>query len=99
MKSCPICGKHQILDWEQMCYSCSQKRYDEQIKYRIETDENYEIFREDAIYCPWCGEKIEFDCDYDLFEAGDHERECPYCERTFNIETEIESKYSTSRPE
>lgn len=99
MKTCPICGKHQILDWEQMCYACSQKRYDERVKNLIENDEDHETFREDAIYCPWCGERIEFDCDYDLFEEGEHERGCPYCERTFNIETEIEFKYSTSRSE
>lgn len=101
-KICPVCEKNKItFTWEDMCYSCQQKKHKQEIKEAIQHGEKYEIFGEDEIYCPWCGEEIYFESDdyRILYEDGVHETECPECGKLFYVETSVSYSYSTGRIE
>ena len=97
MKICQICKKYQIPDEKAMCYSCSKTQHDTQVRKKIKNGEDDEVFREDTIYCPWCGRKLGSDFEHERITIGYHERECPYCYRQFSILTEVDSKYTTQR--
>lgn len=97
---CPVCGEKDILPGIDMCYSCQQRKHKQEIKEAIQHGGEYEIFGEDEIYCPWCGEEIYFEpCDdYQiLYEDGVHETECPECGKLFYVETSVRYSYNTGR--
>ena len=52
---------------------------------------------ESKIYCPHCGHVMEVDDDCELYEEGDHERQCGFCEKEFTINTSISITYSTEK--
>lgn len=101
-KICPCCGKNTMFPWDTMCYSCRKEKYHLDMKASINEGKT-ETYREDSVYCPYCGETI--DChDVDnsddvFFNEGEDDIDCPHCGKTFHLETEIEYKYSTSRSE
>lgn len=80
-----------------MCYSCSKTQRDAQVRKKIKNGEDNEVFREDTIYCLWCGRKLDHAFEHELSTIGYHERECPYCYRQFSILTEVDFKYTTQR--
>ena len=51
--------------------------------------------------CPHCG----VECDpsdhdwYDLYEEGEHEKECPHCDGEFVISTRVSYSFSTDEQE
>lgn len=102
-KICPVCGKNKItFSWENMCYSCQQERHEREIKKQIQSGETIETSCESEIYCPWCGEHLDFEpCDdYELLYAdGDHEAECPECGKPFIVNTSVSYSYGTRRLE
>lgn len=98
---CPICNKNEIwFSWENKCTDCQKKEYDNQIKENIVSGDEIRTYCESDIYCPWCGEKYEPDyCDDAdvLYDEGEHELECPECEKRFRVITNISYSYDTDR--
>lgn len=96
---CPRCGKHKIwFSWEKKCSYCKRQEYDMKIKADILGGET-EVSNEDKVYCPWCGEALNYDDAESevLYEEGEHEMTCPYCDKEFRVSTEIRYQYSTTR--
>ena len=104
-KICRICGKvAEMFSWEDLCYTC-QKSEDLRKKQEMirEGGEDIDTFSSDYVICPYCGEALETDFGYDAFpeiyEDGEHEIQCPDCEKTFILETTISFYYETRRSE
>lgn len=51
--------------------------------------------------CPHCGHAcgISENDWWDLYEEGEHEKECPACEGEFTITTQVSYSFSTDRQE
>jgi hypothetical protein len=51
--------------------------------------------------CPHCGEEISaHDHElWQLFEEGEHDIDCPDCELTFTVSTNVSYSFSTDRQE
>ena len=72
------------------CPACANKRH-------ALWEWEHEQLLEDNIICPYCGWE-----DIDSWEYADgliHEIDCPECGRTFNLDVEVEVKYTTTRRE
>ena len=96
-KLCPICGKVSIFECNKMCFYCYKKQYNDRIKWAIESGRKDSTQLEADIYCPWCGEMIEFENDANVCTKGKHNRKCPYCEKVFTINTRVSFNYDTWR--
>lgn len=99
---CEVCGKPiDVLSWDRkICYSCRKAEYAAEIKRQITSGEKTEVDCESEIYCPYCGEEIELEpCDDSdiLYCDGEHEVECPLCEKVFIVNTSVSYSYDTSR--
>ena len=55
------------------------------------------FWRNDNPKCPHCGEVCEISRHdwYELYEEGEHEKECPHCEGEFTISTHVSFSFST----
>lgn len=98
--NCKICGK-EITQYEHVfqdgiCFSCRKNRYYKDLEQSLKGNEQIETNYEDAIICPYCGNRIEDDDGY-FQRQGEGEYECDNCEKTFNFEVNVEVTYSTSR--
>ena len=99
-QKCEKCGKeHSCFSWEKrnICYSCREKEYREQIVEQVKNGEITEIDGESDIYCPHCGCVREIDDDYDLYGDGEHETYCGECDKAFIVETSVSYSFSTRR--
>ena len=62
---------------------------------------DYEFRGNKSPKCPHCGKY----CDiseyewYDLYEEGEHEKECPSCDREFSISTHVKYTFNTDEQE
>lgn len=100
--NCERCGEQiNVCSWEQkLCYSCVKKKHAEEIKDSILHGGEVGTDCEDEIYCPYCGEEVGLEpCDDGdvLYTEGDHEVECPHCERLFVVNTTVHCFYDTRR--
>ena len=100
-KKCVTCGAKIdcAMSWQKECHDCHMDAYRENIIAEIDSGERFEVAYEDEIFCPYCGRVYEFDCEPELYEEGDHDLTCDYCEKTFTCETDISYSYSTKRQE
>lgn len=97
---CRICGNaidsFQHYLGNDLCYSCSKKKYQDSLAKSLQENEETETFCEDEIVCPYCGYRMQDDDGY--FEReGSGEYECEKCGNTFEFEAEVEVSYSTRR--
>ena len=86
-----------MFDGEAHCPSCAMERHREDLKRDILADEIDSTDCENEIVCPWCGEIYEPEDDYELYQDGDYERECPYCEKRFKVNVSVCISYDTER--
>lgn len=99
-KICPVCGnKRFIFSWQDRCYQCRDEEYRREIVEQITSGEITETYCESEIFCPCCGYIYEIDDEYDLYCEGDHELECPECERDFVVTTNVSYSYDTKQRE
>lgn len=98
-KICKVCGNERYtLSWEDTCYTCERKKYINDLKQDILSNERYETSCEDEIICPWCGEVQEYDGEnYETYEEGEHIIECQCCDRKFKLTTNVSYSYDTKR--
>lgn len=99
-QTCERCGK--IVDmttWQTHCYQCQQEIWQEKLKENILSGEEIETSCEDAVYCPYCGDKQDLGDSWDIYEEGEHEYECECCDAKFKVETAVSYTFSTSRVE
>lgn len=54
---------------------------------------------ESDIFCPWCGEIYEIEDEFDLYDDGEHECQCPSCNKKFTVDTNVSYTFSTTRQE
>ena len=97
-KTCPRCGRNNMLPWQKVCSSCTHDNYRIKVKQEI-TSGDGETDNEEEVYCPHCGEVItqeDTDCNI-FFEEGEEEIDCPHCGKQFHLKTTVEYRYSTSR--
>ena len=99
IKICKTCGKERnMMSWETECYPCEKERHAREIRRQIEDGEIAEVDCEDKIYCPYCGQVHEEDCEDDTFYVGgEHEFICCECEKEFLVDTHVSYSYSTRR--
>ena len=81
-----------------ICFLCRKERYYDELAQNLKEDEETETDNEDAIICPYCGNRIEDDDGY-FARKGEGEYECDECGKTFNFTANIEVTYSTTRKE
>lgn len=104
-KICRICGKEkEMFSWEDICYACKMEEHlKRQQKAIRDGEEDADTFSSDFVICPYCGNALETCYGYEefpeIYEDGDHEIECPECEKTFILETTISYYYETRRSE
>lgn len=100
IKTCEVCGKQRkMLSWEDTCYTCANDKHYADLRENILSGEVTETSCEDEIVCPWCGERLDCDDDYDLLYEGTHEVECYGCGRFFEVYTRVTYSYDTKRTE
>lgn len=73
----------------------------ERLKALKERDSD-EFYMNDDVRCPHCGNCIS-PVDHDmhwLYEEGEHEIECPYCELSMKVQVEVKWSFTTeSQPD
>ena len=107
---CERCGKEDSvwIDWEykvlgnRLCYSCKKEKERQKEKETIlntEPDEDYRPYSDDnGYYCPYCGEFNDMNHDfYELYEDGDHEVECHFCNKSFTVTTYVSYSFESRR--
>lgn len=101
LKNCARCGKPFTDYWpelETLCPSCRSDAYDEEMERMLSSGEKTSTDCEHDVYCPWCGVKIEGDCeDREFYEEGSWSYICPECEKEFLVSTYVSYSYSTDR--
>lgn len=104
-KICPGCGKKRnfLFSWEKLCYTCNKEKELKEIQKAIRNGEDPGTCSSDYVICPYCGTGIETNYGYEdfpeLYEEGEHEIDCPECEKTFIMETSISYYYETRKVE
>lgn len=56
-----------------------------------------DFWRNDDVRCPHCGNCINV-ADHEmweLYEEGEHEIECPYCELSMTVQSDVKYSFST----
>ena len=102
---CSECGREYIslyqTDKPFVCSRCIKDAEHKKEKAFItspECDKDYEPFStDDGYFCPYCGEFIDVDDDYEMYTEGDHDVECPCCERSFIVDTCISMSFTSRR--
>lgn len=87
----------------------SKKEYDNQIQERKKdlallerqreiVEGNINFFERDVVFCPFCGEEVEYNNEEKTLSElkSISELECPECKTAFWLRTKIEQKYSTA---
>lgn len=101
VKNCLKCGKEFTDYWphlETMCVTCRRKAYDEEMGRKLSSGEETSTDCESDVYCPWCGTKIEGDCeDREFYEEGTWAYTCPECGKEFCLSTSVSYYYDTDR--
>ena len=99
---CKNCGeeisKYEYYYQDGICFLCHKERYYDDLAQSLAENEETETYDEDAIICPYCGNRIEDDDGY-FASKGEGEYECDDCGKTFNFTANIEVTYSTTRKE
>lgn len=105
-KICQECGKERYFtfSWEQRCITCQKKLDLKNIQDAIRNnEEDVDTGSSDYVICPYCGEEMETCYGYEdfpeIYEEGEHEIECPECERTFILESSCSWYYETKKKE
>ena len=107
---CKRCGKERYIYKNQMCCKCNEELQQEKIKKdfddfyeQAEDGEEFDTWSSDFVICPYCGYAIPTDFGYEdfpeIYEDGDHDLECPECEKTFVLETSVSYSWETTRKE
>lgn len=105
MKKCERCGElKDMMSWESLCYQCFKAKNLEDSQRSVrepEDGEDIDTFSSDYVICPYCGCAIPTDLPYsdfpEIFIDGDHEIDCPECEKTYILETGVSYSYETRR--
>ena len=88
-KRCRTCGEYIVFSHGRItqCYSCEH----------IASDLD-DVRHDTAIRCPKCRrtEKVGDGDNYDLYEEGEHEVTCGYCNHEYTVETQV--SYSFTSP-
>lgn len=97
--NCEICGKpFKSYCYETRCYKCNIEKYNTDIKEGIQSGEETSTYGESEVFCPWCGEMLEGDCETsEFYEDGTHVFQCYECEKEFTLSTSVSFSYSTER--
>lgn len=93
-----------MLSWESRCYSCNIKNKLKKTQSAIKNNEEYvDTGSSHYVICPYCGEAIETCYGYEdfpeLYEEGEHNIDCPECEKTFILESSCSWYYETRKKE
>lgn len=97
-KICKSCGKvFQGLSFEDECYTCKKEAYYKKIKQQLLDGEEDCTFSESEVICPWCGEIYEIDDEWYLYQEGEHNLECPFCQKHFVLTTNVSYFFDTER--
>ena len=65
---------------------------------KMDKEEREDIWSDDGIVCPKCGQLHEADCeDSAFYEDGDHEFTCGDCDHEFTVDTCVSFSYTTKR--
>lgn len=107
-EKCESCGKNNVpIDFDykllgnRICYQCKKIKNRAEEKERILTEENYSPFstEDNGYYCPYCGEFLEIDDDYEIYEDGDHIAYCENCDSEFMVTTHVSYSYDSYKLE
>jgi hypothetical protein len=65
----------------------------------LKSKEPLEFWRNDEPKCPHCGKECTISENewWNLYEEGEHTKECPSCESEFLISTNVEYSFSTDQ--
>ena len=102
-KICSKCGKEKYFDfpWQDICTDCKDEMNLAIIREKIVKGEPVDTGSDKFVICPYCGAAIETDLGYEdfpeLYIEGDSDIDCPECEKTFTMNTEISYYYSTRK--
>ena len=104
LKICKRCGQlKEMMSFENKCYKCTKEEALEKIQQNIkdaEPDETVDTWSDDYMICPYCGcamEMLSYDETPEMYEEGDHDVECPECERYFRLETSVSYSWETKK--
>lgn len=104
-KICSRCRKEKMIyGKDELCSDCKRQTESEKMAAKIKNwEQGVEIKSSEYVFCPYCGNVIETCYGYEdfpeLHEEGEHEIDCPECEKTFVMNTEIFYQYETRRKE
>lgn len=104
-KICERCGKSKrMMSWERICYQCIKEENLEKTQEAVREagpDEIVDTWSDDYVICPYCGEALETNLGYEdfpeIYEEGEHELECPECEKKFILNTYISYSWETEK--
>ena len=104
-KICERCGQlKNMMSWEKKCYKCMKEEALEKIQQNIkdaEPDEEVDTWSDDYVICPYCGYAMETNVNYEdlseIYEEGDHDVECPECEKCFRLTTSVSYSWETEK--
>lgn len=98
VKTCKSCGKEFYgLSFETECYTCKKASYYNAIKQSLMDGEEDCTTSEAEVICPWCGEIYEIDDEWHLYQEGEHNLECPCCQKRFVLTTNVSYFFDTER--
>lgn len=109
--TCKRCNKERwVWDADGICSTCHQEMKQEKIQkdfddfYKdAEEGETFDTWSDEFVICPHCGYAIPTDLGYEdfpeIYEDGDHEIDCPECEKTFVLETAVSYSWETKKKE
>jgi hypothetical protein len=74
-----------------------ERKYEALDKVADDPIDRLTFWRNDEPVCPHCGATISIDRAewYDIYQEGEHEKECTVCDGAFTISTHVEYKFST----
>lgn len=105
---CKRCNKEKYLWTDGKCSQCHTEEKQEKIKTdfdefyeEAEEDEEFDTSSTEFVICPHCGYAIPTDLGYEdfpeIYEEGEHELDCPECEKKLILETQISYFYETRK--
>ena len=107
-KICQRCGKHfEGCSYDKFCYDCYRKVDLERTQEAIRSGDESSIYSDtnssDYVICPWCGDAVEFQQDWDScpehYEEGFHESTCENCGKKFELDVECSWSCETRKLE
>ncbi|MBR1738310.1 MAG: hypothetical protein IJ736_15110 [Firmicutes bacterium] len=109
---CYRCGEDSFLrtwgEWSGLCLKCVREVRQEKVKKEFddfyanaEEGETFDTWSDEFVICPHCGyadpTEWGFEDFPEIYEDGEHEVECPECEKKFVLETHISYFYKTKK--